>query len=97
MHQVRQKWFCPNWHLKIGDLLLVIDESAPHGRWPKGVVQDVFTNHYVVVQQVNVRTSPAILHLDVRKFCLLEGASSLRDNIVKTLPKNLNQMDFAHL
>ena len=33
--QVRQKWLSLRWNLKIGDLILVIDESAPRGRWPK--------------------------------------------------------------
>lgn len=36
--QVRQRWLSLRWNLKVGDLILVIDESAPRGRWPKAVV-----------------------------------------------------------
>ena len=83
--QVGQKWLCPRWNLKIGDLVLVIDESAPRRSWPKAVVQEVFPDRYGVVRQVNVRTSTAILLRDVRgELSLLEVASSLRDGAYET-------------
>lgn len=72
-----KKWPSPRWNLKVDDLVLVIDESASRGRWPKAVVEDVFSDRYRVVCQVNVRTPTTILRREIRKICLLEGASSL--------------------
>jgi len=75
--QVTQKWLRPRPNLSVGDLVLVVGENSPRGRWPKGVVQEVFPDRNGNVRQVTVRTTSSVLQLDVRKLCLLEGASEL--------------------
>ena len=54
-------------------LVLVVDETSPRGRWPKGIVQDVFPDKYGTVRHVLVKKASPILRRDVRKLCLLEG------------------------
>jgi len=75
--QVTQKWLRPRPNLSVGDLVLVIGENSPCGRWPKRVVQEVFPDRNGNVRQVTVRTTTSVLRRDVRKLCLLEGASEL--------------------
>jgi len=75
--QVTQKWLRPRPNLSVGEPVLVIGENSPRGRWPKGVVQEVFLDRNGNVRQVRVRTTTSVLRRDVRKLCLLEGASEL--------------------
>ena len=76
--QVKQKWLRPRPNLSVGDLVLVIGENSPRGRWPKGIVQEVFPDRNGNVRQVTVRTATSVLRRDVRKLCLLEGVSELK-------------------
>ena len=72
--QLKQKWLRQRPNLAVGDLVLVVDETSQCGRWPKGIVQEVFPDRYGTVRQVVVRTANSCLRRDVRKPCLLEGA-----------------------
>ena len=72
--QLKQKWLRQRPNLAVGDLVLVVDETFQCGRWPKGIVQEVFPDRYGTVRQVVVRTANSCLRRDVRKPCLLEGA-----------------------
>jgi len=76
--QVKQKWLPPQPNLSVGDLVLVIGENSSRDHWPKGVVHEVFPDRHGNVRQVTVRTSSSVLRRDVRKLCLLEGASKLK-------------------
>ena len=93
--QVTQKWFRLQPKLSAGDLVLVIGENSPQGRWPKAVVQGVFPDRNGNVRQVTVRTATSVSRRDVRKLCLLEGASELkaemesRLNFAKSAPSRL--------
>ena len=73
--QDTQKRLRPRPNLSVGDLVLVIGKNSPRGHWPKGVVQEVFSDRSGHVRQVTVRTTASVLRRDVRKLCLLEGAS----------------------
>ena len=68
--QVTQKWLRPRPNLSVGDLVLVIGENSPRGRWPKGIVQEVFPDRNGNVRQVTVRTATSVLRRDVCKLCL---------------------------
>ena len=61
-----------NDNLAVGDFVLLVDENCPRGRWPKGIIQEVFPDHHGVVRHVAVRAATANLRHDVRKLCLLE-------------------------
>ena len=75
--QERQKWLYPKRNLAVGDLVLIVDESLPRGRWPLGLVEEVFPDAKGNVRRVVVRTAGAKrFRRDVRKLCLLEGELS---------------------
>ena len=40
--QEKQKWLFPKRNVQVGDIVLVVDPSAPRGSWPLGKVQAVF-------------------------------------------------------
>ena len=68
------KEHCNNFRLVVvGDLILIVDDNAPRGHWPKGIIEQVFPDRDAVVRQVIVRTATTRLRRDVRKLCLLEG------------------------
>ena len=60
-----------------------------------GVMQEVFPDRNGNVRQVTVRTATSVLRRDVRKLCLLEGASDLKAqgkswlNFAKNAPTSL--------
>ena len=78
MLQVKQKLLRPRPNLSVGDLVLVIGKNSLRAHWPKGVVHEVSPDRHGNVRQVTVRTSTSVLRRDVRKLCLLEGASKLK-------------------
>ena len=58
----------------MGDLVLIVDGGLPQGRWPLGLVEEVFPDAKENVRQVVLRTAGAKrFRRDVRKLCLLEG------------------------
>ena len=72
MLQRRQKWYFPRRYFAIGDLTLVIDEKAPRGRWPMGLVEEVFPDSNDHVRSVRVKTASSVCKRDIKKLCLLE-------------------------
>ena len=70
--QEKQKWLRKRQNLAVGDFVLLVDENCPRGRWPKGIIQEVFPDQHGVVRHVTVRTASTSLRRDVRKLCLLE-------------------------
>jgi len=71
--QLRQKWTVPHRNFKVGDLVLIVDDRVQRGKWPKGLITDVYPDKHGIVRQVHVKTSSASLRRDIRKLCLLEG------------------------
>ena len=70
--QVRKKWLKKRPKLAVGDYVLLVDENCPRGRWPKGVIQEVFPDRHRVDRHVTVKTATMSLRRDIRKLCLLE-------------------------
>ena len=71
--QRRQKWLLPKKNLAVKDLVLLVDKDKPRGRWPLGVVEEVFSDEKGIVQRVMVRTANGNFRRDARQLCLLEG------------------------
>jgi len=67
--QPRQKWFGAHRNLQPGDLVLVMDESAKRGHWPKGILEAVMPDSNNLVQRVKVRTAQSTLVRAFRKLC----------------------------
>jgi len=69
----RQRWFGAPRNLQPGDLVLVMDESAKRGHWPKGILEAVMPDSNDFVRRVKVRTAQSTLVRDIRKLCFLES------------------------
>ena len=72
--QTRQKWLKPQRNLKVGDLVLMLDENSKRGHWPKGLVDQCFPDANGIIRRVKIRTANNTYVRDVRKLCLLEAA-----------------------
>ena len=70
--QERQRWFQRRPNFKEGQLVLVVDNNLPRGKWSKGIVEHVFPDSFGVVREVSVRTATGNYRRDIRKLCLLE-------------------------
>ena len=75
--QRRQKWLAPQLNFKVGDLVLLVEESPHRNLWPKGVVEEVLPDRDDIVRRVKVRTADQKTFLrDIRKLCFLENDMS---------------------
>ena len=73
--QYRQKWTKPYRNFAAGDLVLMVDDRVPRGKWPKALITEVYPDKHGIVRQVRLKTATNNLRRDVRKLCLLEGHS----------------------
>ncbi|CAL8088177.1 unnamed protein product [Calicophoron daubneyi] len=72
--QVRSKWISLQRNFVKGDLVLVLDEKCPRGKWPKGLVVEIYPDDQGYVRQVDIRTTGGVIRRDIRNLCLLEGS-----------------------
>ncbi len=70
--QVRQKWTVPQRNFSVNDLVLVVDDTAPRGQWPLGLVTTVYPDKDGRVRQVEVKFRGKVLKRPIVKLCLLE-------------------------
>jgi hypothetical protein len=73
--QERQKWTTVRRGLKVGDIVMVVDNTAPRGSWSLGRIKDVLPDSKGLVRTVKVSTMTGVFERPVTKLCLLlEGA-----------------------
>ncbi|XP_071944680.1 uncharacterized protein [Antedon mediterranea] len=73
--QHRQKWGMEKRDLKIGDLVLITDNSTPRYQWPLGLVVDVNVGSDGHVRSVHIRTKGGVYERPITKLCMLERAN----------------------
>ncbi len=54
--QERQKWNVIKKNLKQGDIVLIIDDTAPRNSWPMGRIVNIFPDKKGIVRRVQVKT-----------------------------------------
>ena len=69
----REKWLKDQRNVKVGDLVLILEENVPRGKWNLGRISEVFVGRNSRVQSAKVKTSNTELHCPVVKLCLLDG------------------------
>lgn len=69
--QQRQKWLHPRRNVAVGDIVLLIDDSAPRSSWIMGRVVETISDSKGRVRQVRLKTSTNLLLRPVTKLCLL--------------------------
>ena len=70
--QKRQKWLGIKSNLKVGDLVLVMDENAPKGSWPLGLIQEVSVGRDGLVRSARLKTVTSVLTRPITKLVSLE-------------------------
>ena len=72
--QQRQKWVREKGNLAIGDLVLIVDDNSPRGRWLLSRVIKSFPGPDERVRVAEIKTSTSTLTRPISKLCLLEEA-----------------------
>ena len=68
--QERQKWVEPKRNVKIGDVVLIVDNS-PRNSWNLGRVLDVISDKKGLVRVVKIKTQTTILNRPIHKLCMI--------------------------
>ena len=69
--QERQKWNEIRRNLKVGDIVLSMDEKLPRGTWPLAKVLEVYADSKGLVRSAKVRTESGIYLRPINKMCLI--------------------------
>ena len=72
--QERQKWLTSRENLKVGDLVLLLNENFPRLHWPLGLITNTYPSPDGIVRSVQVKTQSGIYDRPITKLCLLEGS-----------------------
>ena len=73
--QKRQKWFDIKENLRIGDIVLVLDEVTSRKSWPMGRVTKITPGRDGLVRSVEVKTNTSVFVRPVTKLCFLESSA----------------------
>ena len=68
--QARQKWTKQNRNMKVGDILLLVD-NTPRNAWNMGRIIQVIKDKDNVARVVKVKTENTTLTRPITKLCLL--------------------------
>ncbi|XP_056099696.1 uncharacterized protein LOC130078198 [Rhinichthys klamathensis goyatoka] len=71
--QERQKWNGKMKNLAVGDVVAIMDPSAPRGSWPLGKVVEVFPDSHGLVRSVKLKTKSNIIERPISKLCMVYG------------------------
>ena len=74
--QSRQKWLQPDRNLKPGDIVLIVDQTAPRNSWPMGRVEQTYVGSQGQVRSASVKTKSATLTRPITKLCLILEAET---------------------
>ncbi|XP_033107721.1 uncharacterized protein LOC117109468 [Anneissia japonica] len=69
--QQRHKWTTPKDNVMINDIVLLVDETTPRGKWPMGRVLAVRTSSDGKVRSVDVKVNNNILKRPIAKLCIV--------------------------
>ena len=67
--QERQKWMNVKKNLTVGDIVLVVDPTAPRGSWPLGKVLETRPDGRGLVRSVKLQTKTSVLERPITKLC----------------------------
>lgn len=85
----RTKWHAKSIPLKIGDIVLVVDDKQPRNSWPIGLITNIFPGKDGQVRVVDVKIRSTVYRRPTTKICKLniettrEFTEKLEDEIRK--------------
>ncbi|XP_068141133.1 uncharacterized protein [Drosophila tropicalis] len=68
----RGKWFTKRPPIAAGDVVVILDETLPRNRWPKGIVEQTILAKDNQVRRVIIRTANGTLQRPVAKVAVLD-------------------------
>ena len=74
--QERQRWSGVKRNLIPGDVVLIVDNTAPRNSWVMGRVLQTFPDRRGFVRQVRIKTKSSCLDRPITKVCLLQEAEA---------------------
>lgn len=72
--QERHKWHTKRRNFTTGDLVLIVDSSAPRNTWLTGRIRQTYPDASGAVRRVQVQTKSSLLDRPINKLCLLQEA-----------------------
>ncbi len=75
--QERQKWSKIRCNFTPGDVVIIIDDSAPRNTWLTGKITETILDKRGLVRQVRIKTKTGFLNRPINKICLLLEAEEL--------------------
>ena len=63
-------------NVKVGDILLIMDENLPRGDWPMGIVTSVSKGRDDLVRSVRLRSKGKDIMRPISKLVFLEGSTT---------------------
>ena len=72
--QRRSKWITSKSNVKVGNLVLIVDENTVRNKWQMARVLEVYTGRDGKVRSATVKTATGNLHRPIVKLCLLEDS-----------------------
>ena len=75
--QQRQRWFKEKRNLSVGDVVVVVDESAQRCHWPLAVVTAVKVSADGLVRSATVRSSSSLFERPISKLVMLVPRDSI--------------------
>ena len=73
MLQKRQKWNTPVDNFAVGDIVLLVDITAPRNCWPLGRVLEILPGRDKLVRKVKVRSKGTVYERPIDKLILLDN------------------------
>ncbi|XP_025763461.1 uncharacterized protein LOC112847046 isoform X2 [Oreochromis niloticus] len=70
--QERQRWTRPSRNFLVGDIVLIVDDTAPRNSWITGKVIHTISDKAGMVRQVRIKTKTSVLERPITKICLLQ-------------------------
>lgn len=82
----RTKWYKPEKPLEVGDIVIVVDDTAERNAWPKGIIMQVLPDKKQNVRSAEVKISGSnkILRRPVSKLCKLDVKGNVDSKIGST-------------
>ncbi|KAK0152981.1 hypothetical protein N1851_005348 [Merluccius polli] len=71
MLQERQKWTCVKKNLAAGDIVMIVDDTAPRSSWVMGRVLQLLPDAKGLVRRVVIKTKTNTLERPIDKLCLI--------------------------
>ena len=68
----RQKWTDMKRNLLVGDIVIVVNENLPRGKWEMGRVICTYPARHGIVRYVDLKTQFGILKRPINELCLIK-------------------------